>query len=351
LAIAEPGVSGTDAVGFVEGTSCWTLSPNVSLDDMYKWSPQMRAATFASLKKRGNQFRQAAVLTILQAEAARPDAELRRFVRIKMGSFFEPYLHLRMALARKLLLHRSDAGKNEGAARRRPLKARKGTRQVQTVLPRLEESKRACYLCPAIDGVDGVYWPETIEHALLKCAFYESRRAALVKSLEQFAAESDTVTVTDDLEVPAFNDVSCQFAIVFLCTNIPDQPILHQHQPPSVQDPPHHGRPPGVGVRTRSATAIHTQRMRVLAEARRNGPQLELSVDAARQAATWISCLLNDWTTRHRDCRSPDPNEAPGRRLAELVSMYHSDIFKARRVALQDNIEFTNRLRDPCVDG
>jgi hypothetical protein len=348
LAVAEPGATGTDCVGFSERVSCWTLPTHVPLADLFKWSPELRAATFASLKKRGNQHRQAAVAAFMETESARPGAELRRYIRIKTSSFFEPYLHLRMFLARKLLLHRADAGKNEGAARRRPLKIRKGTRQVQTVLPRLEESRRACYLCSCIDGCEGVFWPETIEHALLMCSFNQERRAMVVASLEQFAVDPSTVAVTRDIGIPAFNDASCLFTIVLLCTNIPDQPILHQHQPNHpVHDPPHQAGAPGVGVRTRSQAAIHDQRMRLLAEARRNGPQFELSVDAARQAAAWVSCLLNDWTTRHRDCRSPDPNDSPGRRLAELIAIYHDNIFKARRAALQNNNEFINRLRDP----
>jgi hypothetical protein len=70
-------------------------------------------------------------------------------------------------------------------------------------------------------------------------------------------------------------------------------------------------------------------------------------MEVARQAATWIASILQDWTVRHRDCQSNDPIDAPGLRLAELVGKVHQDIFRARRLALQNNTDFINRSRDP----
>ena len=346
LAVATEGHA---AVTYEESVNCWCLpSRDQWLDPLSTWSEQLRLATFASLRARANTRRQQEVHRLMQAEAARQHSELRRYVRIKAGSFLEPYLFLRMSLARRVLQARADAAPNEGAARRRPLNTRAGTRQVQTQLPRLEEHQRACYLCPCIDGVDGVYWPETIEHTLLTCSFHQVRRAALTQSLELFAMEPTTMTLTIDVVTPDFNDVSCLFAIVFLCTIIPDQPILYQHQPQLPPPPTSDSvQPPEPRMCTRSSSAAHQQQMRTRAEARRCGPQIELSAAAARRAAAWVSCLLNDWSVKHRDCRSADPNTSPGRRFAELIATYHHHIFKARREALQSNTTFTNRQRDP----
>jgi hypothetical protein len=334
-------------VNYEDGVNCWRLPGNDHwLTALNRWSDPVRLATFASLRIRANYHRQQEVSRLMLVEAARPRTELRRYIRIKSGSFLEPYLFLNMSLARRILQARADAAPNEGAVRRRPITTRAGTRQVQTQLPRLDEQWRACYLCPCIDGVDGVYWPESIEHTLLTCTFHQDRRAALVRSLEQFADETTTMTVTVDVATPNFNDISCLFAIVNLCTTIPNQPILQQHQP-QPPPPPDSVRQTMSGVHTRSVTAALEQQKRVHAEARRRGPQIELSTAAARLAAAWVSCLLNDWAVKHRDCRSADPNTSPGRRLAELIGTYHHHIFKARRAALQRSNAFINRQRDP----
>jgi hypothetical protein len=355
ICVAVP--AGLPAVELKEDVTFWLLpDPTQWLVALNRWSEQLRLATFASLRIRANHHRQQEVDKLMQAEAARQHTELRRYMRIKTKSFLEPYLFLRMSLARRIIQARADAAPNEGAVRRRPFTARVGTQQVQTKFPQLkEEELRACYLCPCIDGVDGVYWPETIEHTLLTCSFHQDRRAALVQSLQLFAAESSTTAVTVGVATsPDFNDVSCLFAIVFLCTSLPapeapkasSSQVLQHHQLPPLPPSGSAGQSES-RVLTRSANATHQQQMRVRAEARRRGPQLELSEAAAKPATTWLHCLLSDWSVRHRDCHAADPNDSPGRQLAELVATYHHDVFKARREALQRNNAFTTRQRDP----
>ena len=359
IAVAEPGRTGVDVAGYVEGVNCWSMSAETTFLSVFSsWSDPLRQATFAGLQDRGNAGRQEEVRLRLQTEAGRlelqPDgsqrqaSELRRFALLKSGSFIEPYLHLQMSLARRVLQARSDSAPNEGAVRRRPYKfhPQRSHGQVQTshttnVLPKLSESERACYLCPCIDECPGVYWPETIEHMLLICSFYKKIRETLVLSLSEFATDAVTLTVTGSVDAPDFNSISAQFAAIFLCTNFPNQPLLHQHRlPPAPASQL-------AGVSTRAAAALSTQQQLLHAVARRRGPQVDLDMGVARQAATWINSLLQDWSVKHRDCRSPDPTDAPGRRLAELISTYHQHIIRARRVALHNNVDFISRSRDP----
>ena len=342
LAVAEVGRSGFEVDGYTEGVNCWTLPSGTRLHEaLATWSEQLRMATFASLRQRGNSHRQAAVHQHMQAEAVRPDSQLRRYIRIKPSSFLEAYLFLPMELARRVLQSRLDAAPNEGAMRRMPRQV-KGTRQVQTQLPRIPEHLRACYLCDAVDGVDGVYWPETIEHVLLTCPFYQEIRIKLVRRLQRLSTEAATVEVTKDVLAPNFEDPASLFAVIFLCTNLPDQPVLHQHLPPPAP------LQPATGVRTRSAVAADVMNQHARADARRRGPQVEVEPRAARSAATWTSTLLSDWSNKIRDCRSSDPSKSPGRRLAKLIAKYHHNVFRVRRKALQSNINFTTRDRDPC---
>ena len=359
IAVAEPGRVGISVDGYSVGINCWPLPPQTAFANLTLWSDALRNATFTALRDRGNCARQLKVGERLRAEAAlvevdpdgnqRQTSGLRRFALLKSASFIEPYLHLPMALARRILQARADAAPNEGSVRRRPFKfqipAQRAQGQVQSghtlkLLPRLLEFERACYLCPCIDGAPGVYWPETIEHMLLICPFYSKIRKSLVLSLSEFAADQATMSVTGSVDTPDFTSTTTLFAALFLCTNFPDQPLLHQHRippPPSAHD----------GVHTRSASAINTQHQHAHADARRRGPQIEIDVDVARLAAAWISSLLQDWAVKHRDCRSPDPTEAPGSRLAELIAKYHQQVISLRRVALQNNLDFIKRSRDP----
>ena len=347
LSVIEPGRVGTDVSGSVEGVNCWTLPPGtLPVPAITCWTDQLRCATFASLRDRGNACRQVQVAERLSSTLT---GELRRYARLKSGSFFEAYLHLPMSMALPILAARSDAAKNEGAVRRRMLKTRvrvpqvgDGRIQVQTshtlkAFPRLNmDFERACYLCPCIDGCDGVYWPETIEHMLLTCAFYVETRQSLVKSLAEFAANPATLIVTGTINAPDFSSISNLYVAVFLISNLPDQPLLHQH---CVQPTPASAS----GVRTRSASTQSS----LHADARRRGPQVELDMGMARYSATWINALLQDWSVKHRDCRSADPNESPGKQFAELIAQYHHAIIRARRKALQNNLDFFNRSRDP----
>lgn len=358
LAVAEAGRKGFDTAGYIEDINCWSLPHDVTFSTaLSSWTDQLRNATFASLRDRGNGIRQQGVNERLQSEAGRlatlPDGSqrqssgLRHFARLKTGSFFEPYLHLRMSSARRVLQARVDAAPNEGAVRRRPIKMHRGQAKVQTshTHRKLQEFERACYLCPCIDNCDGLYWPETIEHMLLVCPFYKKIREALVVSLSEFANEPATVTVTNSVDPPDFSNITTLFAVIFLCTNFPRQPILHHHQIPP---------PPAVlatlpGVRTRASAVLSTHQLRAHADARRRGPQVELVMDVARPAATWINSLLHDWTVKHRDCRSPDPIAAPGHRFVQLIAQYHHDVIRARRIALQNNADFISRSRDPTI--
>ncbi len=128
-------------------------------------------------------------------------------------------------------------------------------------LPRIPvAAQRACYLCPCIDGADGVYWPERLEHVLLKCTCLQlvALRVSLRSELRDIAADPDAVDLARDAgaAVPQFDDDTQLYTILRLCVG--EAPC-----------PPCRWFPVAL----------------VAPEVRRAGPQFAYCADAARRAA------------------------------------------------------------------
>jgi len=95
----------------------------------------------------------------------------------------------------------------------------------QLRVPRIPvAAQRACYLCPCIDGADGVYWPETLEHVLLKCTCPQlvALRVAVRSELRDIAADPDAVELARDagVDVPQFDDDTQLYTVLRLCVGV-----------------------------------------------------------------------------------------------------------------------------------
>jgi len=75
-----------DAALYEENVNCWPLRRDNWVTAATTWSEELRLATFASLRLRGNSCRQQEVQRLMQVEGARAHSQLRRYIRIKSGS-------------------------------------------------------------------------------------------------------------------------------------------------------------------------------------------------------------------------------------------------------------------------
>jgi hypothetical protein len=316
LRLVLPGV--VPPVRYVEGVTCWQLPLGARADDVFlTWSPALKTACYAALKRRGNACRQAIVRHFLDAQVA-DHTRLRRWASSLSCSFQQPYWRLAdVRAARRLLRLRLDLLPNEDQMRWRP-----HTRS-QLRLPRIPvAAQRACYLCPCIDGADGVYWPETLEHVLLKCTCPQlvALRVAVRSELRDIAADPDAVDLARaaGAAVPQFDDDTQLYTVLRLCVGVGPVSAL-QAVPVAVAAP----------------------------EVRRASPQFAYCADSARRAAAWVAALTDDWVDIHRNAHRSGLSSAPGGRLAMCVARHAVRVFCARRAALELVDGFQTRSRDP----
>ena len=316
LRLVLPGV--VPPVQYVEGVTCWQLPLGARADDVFlTWSPVLKTACYAALKRRGNACRQAIVRRFLDDQVA-DHTRLRRWASSLSCSFQQPFWRLAdVRAARRLLRLRLDLLPNEDQMRWCP-----HTRS-QLRLPRIPvAAQRACYLCPCIDGADGVYWPETLEHVLLKCTCPQlvALRVAVRSELRDIAADQDAVDLARDAGavVPQFDDDTQLYTILRLCVGVGPVSAL-QAVPVALAAP----------------------------EVRRAGPQFAYGADSARRAAAWVAALTDDWVDIHRNAHRSGLSSAPGGRLAMCVARHAVRVFCARRAALELVDGFQTRSRDP----
>ena len=152
----------------IEGATAWTLPAGTMYSTLFQsWIPQLRDACYEALRRRANTHRQVAVRAFLQKCVA-DDAGLRRWAGLVVASHKRAYWGALDAGAAINLLHqRLDICSNEDFLRRRPYLATR----LLPAYPRLDNRlHRVCYLCDCVDGVAGVRWPDTLEHALMACS-------------------------------------------------------------------------------------------------------------------------------------------------------------------------------------
>jgi len=252
----------------------------------------------------------------------------------------QPYLHLSAVDdARRMMLMRLGHAHVEMYDRTRTRNARNGNPSV----PRIElRVLRACYFCPPIRGIAGIYPPESLEHSLLrcKCPTLVQLRATVRADLLSLAMHRDTRALCREVGIsaPALqgesdDELTALFTVLRLCTAVGPQPSGTVLSP----------------VSDSAALAAPLRRAALLERAR---PAFEYRHQAAVAAAQWVSALLDDWVRCIRTPREDvQPSSLPGYRLASLVAAHASAVFRARRKEIHSlNAQgdtYRRRTRDP----
>jgi hypothetical protein len=343
---------------FEEGRTCWHLPMGTQRDiALQGWTPELKAAVYATLRSRGNHFRNIGVQKFLASQFLQQPVEAvaaanatngardelddahayaRKLPRLAVwastlsGSCLQPYWHLTDAsLARWLARVRFDQCPTEDFWRSEFRPGQDGTGRG---LPRINDRhRRACYLCAAIAGSTDVHWPETLVHVFLTCSHPEitACRTRFAAALVKFATTLDVATSTSGLrQPPDFTDPTVAFTILQLCTGlgpVGGSPILQQQVPVASTDP----------------------------EVLRRSPQFVRDVHQARRTVEWMEPFFRRWLDIARSSRCADrPYQSAGHRLAVLVGKHVRNVFAVRSRALADaavDSSFRRRSRDTAA--
>ena len=360
-----------------EDYNWWRLPDGIDYQHaFYTWSPCMRQACFAALKRKGNARRQTLVETTLQSaivstrpgDPARQASRNRRYAMLKKASYQEPYWHLpNIEAARRTLWARLDIAQTRDVV----LRSGRG-HTVAGDKRQPDRALRPCYCCPAINGVDGVYHPETIDHVLLYCPAYDADRRRLRVAIKELAQDEATHRVEADERIgpPDLGDparplgssgtVATTWLIIMkLCTGLNAVQRTAATAVPSL-DTSSTTSNVGRGPTTRSNAAVQARELRA---------QDELAIDrsTADHTARWVAALSSDWLLYQRPAYSwpgagkhpksrekeqgPDgeeisPSSRPGFRLVTLVTAFTSNVFSKRRKLLRTSVDFQRRVRD-----
>ena len=344
---------------FTDGVDSWSLSSSIFYSQaLLMWTPTLRDACFAALKRLGNARRQLLVLPFLRQavfeakNASNGDmsqsSSLRRWAEAKASSYLESYWFLpNCEHSRRLLRARLDCCPTEDYVRRRPSKkcVYLGDGHIPShavrAYPRVDDrTRRACYSCATINGVHGVYHPETLEHVLLHCPAYASLRESARASLVSIASSPAAVHVCVAAHVsatPSFtgytDDVFSTLWTVFrlsssICSDPPPRPV--KAAPPFAPS-------------TADGLLDHAWECRAR-------PEFQYDHAAAQCASRWVAALTSDWLDTLRT-RVPSTAEAstprPGAELAACVASYVWSVFHRRRALTRGSDEFSRRVRDP----
>ena len=250
---------------------------------------------------------------------------LRGYAAITTDAFGQAYWHLpETDVAKRMTQLRFDLGPYEGHVRRRDQPEREG-RMKQRRLPRLEEPRRACYLCGLVDPeISDVYWADTQEHMLTACAGLARPREVARGWLKDLAYGPAFLRVAHSASVaiPDFDSDTTLLMVLRLATAT-CSPLLH--------------RALVVGDALDKGARARQQRDGV--------PQFD--VDNARCATRWVRALMDDWMAGARDPRQ-DVSRAPGYLLACWAAGHAQIVCSIRRRLLRRRADFHRRDRDPA---
>ena len=313
-----------------KGFTWWPVPTDVLRARFFhRWQKDgpLQLATYASLQRRGNRHRHQAVDEFLQkCRDNRPGfTMLRRYAAITTDAFGQAYWHLpETDVAKRMTQLRFDLGPYEGHVRRRDQPEREG-RMKQRRLPRLEEPRRACYLCGLVDPeIPDVYWAETQEHMLTACAGLARPREVARGWLKDLAYGPAFLRVAHSASVaiPDFDSDTTLLMVLRLATAT-CSPLLH--------------RALVVGDALDKGARAMQQRDGL--------PQFD--VDNARCATRWVRALMDDWMAGARDPRQ-DVSKAPGYLLACWAAGHAQIVCSIRRRLLRRRADFHRRDRDPA---
>ena len=218
----------------VEGESCWLLPAGVALSAaLESWSPQLKDATYASLRTLGNACRLRKVRAFLGEQLEQKSDEHGRRLRTWASSigfsYLQAYWHLDdVRAARCLLRMRFDMCPTEDYLRRKPIGV------APHALQRLPNpGDRSCYCCrdTVLPGTP-VYWNETQAHVLRECSHPRllALRTRFVGDATALFAETDTLAVVRAARLttaaPDLLDMTALLTVMRLCIGVGDAPII-----------------------------------------------------------------------------------------------------------------------------
>lgn len=303
------------------------------------WSSSLRQACFASLRSRGNCYRQKLYSDLIINWCA-DDSSLRDYAPLKRASYMEPYwFSIFPSHARRLLRARTaQRWGNEFDLRRAPchvllLASDKRTLR-RALLKRIDFCDRACYLCSQAQ-----WMPESMSHLLLHCQHDRllTLRSATVTQLRTLAGRI-AHTIPAAPPAPDFSDDIALYCVLQLCTGI--GPTQHRELGGGVYQLDVL-RP--MGITTRSCTAD----MGRIALDQRRRQWFQLFPDRMRTAVTWVSFLCNQWRVSVGNDRATTDASEAGQELVNLVCQFNQSLFAVRRHALANDVHYLTRDRDP----
>ena len=314
-----------------EGSTAWTLPAGTMYSTLFQsWTSQLRDACYEALRRRANAHRQVAVRAFLQ-KSVTDDAGLRRWAGLVVASHKRAYWGVLDAGAAINLLHqRMDICCNEDFLRRRPYLATR----LRPAYPRLDNRlHRVCYLCGWVDGVAGVRWPDTLEHALMACSHcdVDAERQRVRAALIAFAAEPDAARLAAVAAVPV-PDFTCDTALwiaLQLCTSLGVTPAAMLAAPLPA---------PAVGVAATHASAL----------ARQAAPSFLFEPAVARATAAWVQAIQTEWQSWQRTPKLASRHEMTlGFRFTTFVVAQSLGTFSHRRRLSRACAAYKHRLWDP----
>lgn len=316
------------SVEFVEGKTCWHVAVGTSREQALRvWSPQLKAAVYASIRALGNIARHRFVQVYLNSQFV-PDKNhkiprLSLWARTVSYSTLQPYWYLdNVDLARWIVRSRFDQCPTEDYWRT-AFHRTASHRQI----PRIDDRHlRACYMCSAISGSQNIYWPETLEHVLLLCAGPElvACRRRFERDLKAFASSLCSRSVPNLIRAPDFSDASVRMTILQLCT----------------------GTGAGGGILLRQQVPAASTDPIIL----RQSPQFVRDSNQARHTVEWMQPLFHQWLEVLRNPRCAYlPQSSAGYRLVHMVAEHLRSMFSIRHQTLTAADSFQSRSRDPAV--
>jgi hypothetical protein len=330
----------------------WHLPVGTSLvGALTRWSLPLRLACFASLRRRGNRYRQE-LFSETSAAWCTLTSGLRDYAPLKRASYMEPYwFSLFPGHAQRLLRARTaQRWGNEYDLRRAecmvpllvsPHVLENGRLHLRrSKLRSIQPCERACYLC-----AEDVWMPETMPHLLLHCQHQSvvELRVVVVTRLHHLAAQLASVEPSAP-PAPDFSNDIALYCVLQLCTGV-GSTHHREHAAPATDAYRLDVLRPMGGMCTRSQSA---SRDRVgLEQLRRQWFQLD--PELMRPAVQWVAHLCNAWRTLVGNDQANSEAARAGQDLVHLVCKFNQDLFAARRRALSNDYHYWSRDRDPVA--
>jgi hypothetical protein len=345
-----------------ESVSSWGFPSGTRIKQAFAlWSVQVREATFAELRLRGNHVRQALFNVSLQ-EWANNESGQRDYAPLKVASYLEPYwfatdphaarclLRARLGYSKLEFDYRRAHHHYPRASASSGLEAQALGHIRETVMRRLARPHdRACYLCPVSEWL-----PETVSHTLQSCSHPQ-----LVRERERLAAAltdliDSSAQLPDCPPPPSIDNASSLHYLMLLATSV--GPTDHRklaeqhHDAQASQD--------GAGLRRserlaqRLTFATHESgapSAAALADRRQRCQWLPLQRDQASLAVSWLTFLTSSWRRAIACERESELAAQLGASLVSLVVTYHRQVINIRRRLLQADVSYLRRCRDPAA--